>query len=452
MREKVRCLQEYIAGIQPEFFCLLMVLGIDFLIMTFGASYHYLGDNYLIMPTMVFLGILISRRSVGKSRWHFLCGFVFCLWFALVQFSQTQRDLSTDSLGPVLSVFLLGFPFAGALRDEENQYGLKLLGMVCVGACLALAGMCGLLILGKLPWFLRHIVYWDGTRLFAASHPNMCAGIFMIGIGFCLAFSSLARKLWMKLMLWAMTAALFLLIVLTNSRTTLGMAMMLVTGYVFFWIMHKYGWKRVLIAVAVMVVLAGAMLAGIVVLRESYTQRQLEQYLEQEDPDMSKVTVNPETGEMQLMGSAGQNSFLSDLKTFNGRTSLWQGIARAMQEEPDIRLWGTDNTHRLYELGYLPFRAHGHNAWMETWARMGTPGLIMSLVLTGWFLWKVIAVLLWVNVDMWRKTIALLALCIIGTAILEPYLFFTTSAYHYVDMIFFLIMGYVTQWQLQKNF
>ena len=41
----------------------------------------------------------------------------------------------------------------------------------------------------------------------------------------------------------------------------------------------------------------------------------------------------------------------------------------------------------------------------------------------------------------------LLALGILGTAFLEPYLFCTDRGYHYTNTFFFLILGYMHQWK-----
>ena len=99
MSDKMRRLRDCLGQIKPEFFCLLAMLAIDFLYVTFDDNGTYALDNYMILPTMVFVGLLIGRKSWGNARRQFLSGGVFCLWFVLLQFLQIRRGLGSDPLG-----------------------------------------------------------------------------------------------------------------------------------------------------------------------------------------------------------------------------------------------------------------------------------------------------------------------------------------------------------------
>ena len=80
---------------------------------------------------------------------------------------------------------------------------------------------------------------------------------------------------------------------------------------------------------------------------------------------------------------------------------------------------------------------------------MGLPGLAAALVITALTLWSA-AVVLWRNMDLWKSCIALLALCLLGCAMLEPYLFVVDVSYHYLDFLFLMCLGYLCLWRGEK--
>ena len=44
----------------------------------------------------------------------------------------------------------------------------------------------------------------------------------------------------------------------------------------------------------------------------------------------------------------------------------------------------------------------------------------------------------------------LLALCLLGCALLEPYLFVADVSYHYLDLLFLMCLGYLCLWCGEK--
>ena len=42
---------------------------------------------------------------------------------------------------------------------------------------------------------------------------------------------------------------------------------------------------------------------------------------------------------------------------------------------------------------------------------------------------------------------SLLTLCLLGCALLEPYLFVVDVSYHYLDFLFLLCLGYLNLWR-----
>ena len=65
---------------------------------------------------------------------------------------------------------------------------------------------------------------------------------------------------------------------------------------------------------------------------------------------------------------------------------------------------------------------HSHNAWIEALYQLGIPGLALALALTGLAVWNG-AALLWRNADLLQSCVAMVVLCLMGCAVMEPYLF-----------------------------
>ena len=190
-------------------------------------------------------------------------------------------------------------------------------------------------------------------------------------------------------------------------------------------------------------VLGSALLVGAISLKKASNQRKLDAYLASEDYDPSQVIVDQETGEMKLKGS-GQSGFLKDLKTFNGRTPIWKSVAKAFQETPGAHLLGFSDPRALE--AWPSYAVHTHNAWVETWVRLGTPGLVLALLFTVLAVWRILNVLFGKNMDMGKKSIALVMLSLLGIGMLEPALFFAYRSYYFTNVLFFLAFGYMDQW------
>lgn len=421
---------------KPEFFCLLFLLGLDFLLMAFGNYGLYFIDNYTIMPCMLFLGILMGRRLSPAARRTVLVGMAFSLWFLATQMIHFATDLSSRPLGGFLSVFLLALPFASASEDEQEQLGLKMAGFAYIGAALVLALLAGLLLLDAVPGFLRYHVFWFRTRLYAMAHPNICASIFMIGCGFSLAFAGLWKNKWLKTVSLAAYFLFLGLMVLTNSRTTILMTLAMTGCFAFFAVFRRGNRKRLLAAILAMVLTAGVLLIGTNGLRDVHMDWMESQAAEQE-------TAVPE----EVPSAGGQGTFQEDIWTLNGRTTIWASVIQALVDEPTRLVWGTDVSEKLL-ITYPPYRLeHAHNAWLETALCMGIPGLIFALFFTALAVWGITGILFCDRYDLWQKGICLIVLFLMGTAVLEPYLFMTDRYYHYANMLFFLLLGYLVRWR-----
>ncbi len=163
------------------------------------------------------------------------------------------------------------------------------------------------------------------------------------------------------------------------------------------------------------------------------------------------ITVDPETGDIQLTTSSLQGDIMQDFGTFNSRTYIWAAAKLAIRENPSILIWGVPDPGD-YVSNYNFFRAdHMHNAWMECLMGMGLVGFLIALLFTLMTAWNCLIVLLKHYQNIWKRNVAILALCLLAAAMLEPYLFYTTVDYNLVDVIFFMCAGYLAYWQEEDN-
>lgn len=144
--------------------------------------------------------------------------------------------------------------------------------------------------------------------------------------------------------------------------------------------------------------------------------------------------------------TAEQNSIKQDLPTLNGRTKIWKITFEAIMGNPKLLLHGCDNTARLVgEYG----ANHTHNSWLEILVRLGLPAFLICVLFTLQALRASIVLILHRGADLWKKTVAMLEICLLASGFIEPNLFFTEEVWHYVDFIFFLCLGYLIAWSKQ---
>lgn len=476
MIQKIRRLVCQVAVGKPEFLCLAFLLGLEFLLMAFGTYGLYFIDNFTILPCMLFMGIAMTKKHTPGTRR--LLGFclLWGIWFLVTQVAHFATDLQSRPFGVFLSVALLAFPFAAVAEDSKKQFGLKLAGFAYLAAALVLTVLTAMLYLEAVPGFLRPHVYWYGSRLYAMAHPNIVASILMIGCGFSLSFLGLCKKRWQKLFWLAVYLLLLATMSLTNSRTTIYMTLAMSACFAFFYMLQPFCWKRLAAAVLVMVIAGAGLLMYTEMVQDTHTayivslrlQQEAAQGKEAPAADQANTTPAPAADqadtapaptqtpvtdekiqaiEKQLISSGGQGNLQNDLRTLNGRTTIWASVLQSLRDEPIRMVWGTDYSEPLL-ITYPPYRQeHCHNAWLETLLCMGVPGLVFALILTVLAAWKIAATLLSTHFTMWEKGIALLMLFLLGASMLEPYLFLADRYYQYTNVIFFLCLGYAAQWR-----
>jgi len=147
-----------------------------------------------------------------------------------------------------------------------------------------------------------------------------------------------------------------------------------------------------------------------------------------------------------ILGNNTQGSLTDDMWTLNGRTVIWSSALKAIRDNKALALWGTEYSGTVISV-YNPFEVvHAHNSWMEALLRMGVPGLLMSLVFTVLSVFCAAKLLLSPGTVLWKKVIAMLAMCVMASGFLEPYLFITNVYYHVTDFVFFFLTGYLDYW------
>ncbi len=440
---------------------LAAALIMEFLFITLESQFSYLGyyltEEYLIVPALLFLGVALGGQLTKFAKQRLFLAGVTIAWFALVQVIHKLSGMDTHPIATVFFVYLMAFPFASVSEDKE-YVGIRWIGGMFLTASLVLVGYTGLLLTEMVPAGLQQYIFWDGARLHVFWHPNISACFFMIGIGFAAAFFVQTRKTLRKVLLAAAIVIQFVAMALTNCRTTLLMTSALFGGILFL-LIFKGGWKRFLL---------GLMAAGLVfvgsfkissVIYQANNDRLVANILAQQEVEMKTAepvwqpeeTVEISSGgsssaETTLQGNSPQGTLANDMRTLNGRTVIWKSAFRAIRDNKRLALFGTEYSGTVISV-YNPFEVvHGHNSWVEALLRMGLPGLLMSLVFTALAVWSAAKLVLNPCVELWKKILAMLTMCVMATGFLEPYLFITNVYYHVTDFAFFFLTGYLDYW------
>ncbi len=466
--------------------CLLSIGGWEFSQIIFGYTYYgvkifSLTHWGLFIPCLVFLLLSLVQKRCRDARYILSLSAVMLLWFLVVNIHRALRQDETSSLNLFLVPYLLALPYAAAAQDKERQAGLKWMAVIYVAAALVLVLYAILLLSNHIPLVLRdYLFWWDNIRLNAIRNPNPTACTFMIGIAFCLGFGLHSQRKWAACLAIGIAVILFVTMSLTNSRTTL-LATSLLVGGVLFFAVYQNQRRRLFpalgIAVISMVLLVGASVAifrfhctvlaaqaelpqpavtdtaGAVPNPLEDAAETLPQDTAEALPPDSAETLPPDSVEalppdttVPSPETTPARSFLSDLGTLGIRTQIWDATLRAIQGNPSLLLWGTsDPESQIAPVCSVP-AIHTHNTWLEMLVRFGIPGLVISIVLTIMAIWSAFVVLFHTDSDIWKKTIAMLVLCLLISGLLEPYLYTAVQDYHFINVFFLLCLGYLIEW------
>ena len=438
----------------------------------YGFGY-YLTETYLIIPALLFAGCALGGKLSKFAGKRLLLAGIAVAWFVLVQFVHKLSGMDTQPLATFFFIYLMAFPFASISEDHSNA-GIKWIGGMFLTASLILVGYTGILLLELVPDALSQYLYWDGARMRVFWHPNVSACFFMLGIAFAAAFLVQSRKIVVKVLLAVAIVLQFASMALTNCRTTLLLTSALFGGILFFKI-FKGNWKQLILGLlAALIVFVGAFkISGSIYQwhNERLIDKKYEEMLaaaESEEIPAETETVQEETlaapeenvpteqpavinkEDIVLVSANSQKSLAHDLRTFNSRTGIWKSALAAVKDSKILALFGTEYAGLVLSSYYGGELHHAHNSWLEVLMRLGIPGLLMSLVFTALAVWSAVKLVFNQSVELWKKIVAMLTVCLLGAGFLEPYLFITNVYYHVTDFAFFFLTGYLDYWANAK--
>ena len=392
-----------------------------------GIAYTYI-ESYAIMFAMIFVGVTLTMPMSRQMKRLFTIPLGMILWLCVSRTVHRVGGVEASEIGSYVCAYALLLPFASATRDGTRQWGMKLYAGVFAAMGVLLIAYCLMLIGNVLPEYLREGVRWNGFRFNAMGHPNACAGLLILAMGATLYLLATLRKLWPRVLLAVLAVGEFVVLMLTNSRTTVTFACVLIGGSVFC-ALRKTGWKRLIAAGLAALLVMGGLFIG----SQKLTEKRSAQ-------------VEATSG-TQVLKESGQRSLETDMKTLNGRTRIWRAAIAGLEDNPGIKYVGADYP-------WLILSQHGadayntHNSWLETLYEWGAPALLGALILTVLAVYDSL-VILWYNRNLNRSIVALLVLCFLGCAMLETYLFHGGVFYHPYNFFFMLCLGYLDCWRAE---
>lgn len=446
-----------------SFLCLWITGGLLFLLMVLGYvfSMDLLFGQVIVIPFAVFVFILIRTKSFRAHGYTVPLAAAMVIWFLLLEGYHHSQKINLTPIVLFLSVYLLAFPFAAVSRDGLRQKGLKTIAVIYIAASVALSLYAFLLMANCVPESLKIFVFWDSLRLRAVWHPNILACQLMISIAFCMGFGLKAQQRRERCLYIGTAAYLFAIMALTNCRTAIFLTCFLVCGGIFFAVFQSDN-RRFLaaltagIAVFVALVLVSSSIfrlhsfylstkAGLQYISPSEALADVQQLQTRTESEYTVILLSAESAAVPdpTQNVSSQKSFLEDLKNLNNRTIIWKGALEAISENPWLLLWGTDDPGaQIKSLSVT----HCHNSWLEVLLQLGLPGFLLSLMFTGLAIRSSWYLLFRKDMDIWKKQIALLMLCILASSFLEPYLFTATIHYYFIHFLFFFCLGYQSEW------
>lgn len=439
-------------------------------------------DYFIVIPGGLFMLLNLHRGINRKGRATFVLGFAMVVWSVVVELLRVLFGMDFFAPGETASFYALALPMAFSLEDEHRQWGITAFALLYVLTGVRLCVQAAGLIIGILQEPYSIFVFWDGPRLVQMFHPTTCAVLLMLGMGFCIALCLRTKKRWLQALLIVLVIVQFVVQSMTNGRNAVGFTSLMMGGFLFCAV-RGTGWKRALVALV-----AGAALTAVVFMTSqtmySIHERQMYdaafrqvQTTQTEEAAVAEQTQKPEAAHeaeaddrldqpVEFWEQAGemlsqiddqavltmenvQKSLREDLLTFNGRTTIWAEAVDGALRHPTILLCGTDSMVEVLAEGGKTHAEHTHNSYLETLYTFGLPGLVLALAITLLAL-RAAVLVLWKNADLWKSCVAVITLCLLGSSMLEPYLFAAKNYHHYICVLFLVAVGYLHQWSLEK--
>lgn len=450
--------------------------GVVFLFVFIDALFpgmgYFLAEKYMAVPCLLFFGSALTQRQTTSAKLSLLLSTAAVLWFAVVQMQHHLMNMGVRPFGIFAFVYLLGFPFAAVTEDGRENRGLKWIGRIYIATALIIVIGTGLLMMDAVPVDLQAVLCWDGTRTAVLWHPNRSACALLLGIGFTLYFFAEEGNKRRKILLAVLVVLQFVALAMTNSRTSILLACGIVGGMVFLQIWKgslKQFLTGLVVALAVIVLLFSVtkklfdinsqyrfakLLTQITMAEETAAELQSEEipediYLEETPEEKFEIpNVEDEGIVISVVEESVQGGLLEDMKTLNSRTDIWGAAFEAMQDNPVIKRWGTEYVSAEISSRIYSSVAHAHNSWIQTWIQMGTVAFLIAMVYTLVAVFNALWLIFRKHVDIGKKIVAILVLCVLAAGFLESYLFVGEMPISFVNFIFFFCTGYLIQWNI----
>lgn len=425
--------------------CLTAAGLMELFLITCGPAMNYAGyyivQNFLVVPGLVFLGVTLTQELTPAGKRDLLVGLGMVVWLTIAQLLHRMAGTKPANIGMWWSAYLLAFPFAAGVRKDERKRGFRIMAAIYVAAALTMSLYAALLMVDLVPGFLMGEVRWDGTRLMALWHPNIIACILMIGIALCLGACFGTEKKAVRGAALAAVAVQFLTLALTNCRTSILMTCALMAGVLFFRIVGK-SWKRFAAACLAAVAAFVLLFALSDLVYEKNSEILVSQYIAEMEEEIG------DEEEVELPTHNAQGALLDDLRTLNGRTWIWRSALRSLRADPTLLISGTEAVGETVSAGGLPFTVeHAHNSWAQILMGFGLPGLLFALYFTWMAVRDAFCLLFLAKSSMGQKCVSMLTLCILMAGFLEPMLFTGYVYYQFINLFFFLCVGYQNAWR-----
>ncbi|MGN0981589.1 MAG: O-antigen ligase family protein [Candidatus Limivicinus sp.] len=409
-------------------------------------------DYFLVIPGGIFLLLALRRGINRKGRAMLVLSLIMVVWSVCVEIFRLLFGMLPIEPGEIACYYGLALPMAYAMEDGSRQRGLNAIGALFVLEGIHLCVLAASLMFGFLPERYSEYVRWDGARLLEMFHPNNCATLLILGMGFCLGLCFRTKKRWLQGCLIVLAAVQFGVQALTNGRTSTGFACMMIGG-ILFCAIRRTGWKRAPLAlaagIAATAVLFFAAQKLFAVHQQNLTQIAIQaSQAEEEEREQTQLPKVNENGKLVTLN--GQRSLGKDLFTFNGRTIIWKEAVGGALRHPTILLCGTDSVAEVLAEDGKTNAPHTHNSFLETLYTLGLPGLLLAVAITVLAL-RAGLMLLWRNTDLWKSSVAMITLCLLGCSLLEPYLFAAKNYHHYLSFFFLTAAGYLHQWYVDSK-
>lgn len=473
--------------------CLLIFCVIEVFIIAFGGGIfhslaYYLGENFLLIPCAGFFALSLAGPHTARGKRRILFCAASVAWFGLLQLYHRGCGEETYPFAMYACGMLLAFPFGTAADKGLREKGIRLIEKFYMEGVMLLCIFSFLLKLGWLPKPLAVSYYWDCARLNASWGSNLGASLLLIGIG--LALSAFFRSNgWRRAGYAGMVGVFFYFLALTNCRTSITAAGLLLAGCTALAIAGSAP-RRATRAFAAdpagkpegisgptngsgdkptrslgRILLAAAAFAAVLLASWSLAELLFQAHEDSLEARYQKLIADgamPETVEeggtlsisVQYLPSE-ERSWDEDGATLNGRTEIWAAALRALEDNPKILLVGRQDvgetiTYYSFTPDTYPFPVeHTHNSWLEALFRAGILGLGSALYVT-WIAVRGGIKIVFSGADMSKKCIAVLVAALLLCGFMEPFLFSGDTEYHCLNFFFLFAVGCLDSPQEEK--